>query len=97
MQGVNCSGTCPTRDHRSYGECLRAKGIQLSPAVSDSYGSRQKKWDRELDGYESAVRQGLEPAGTKQHHVDAAFREAEGSASQSLHGPAVLRREADAA
>lgn len=72
-----CSFTCPTKDHLTFGECIRAKGLQLSPAVSDSYGSRQKAWDKELDSYESAVRQGLSPAGTKQKHVDAAIREAE--------------------
>lgn len=56
---------------------MRSKGLQLSPAVNDSYGSRQKAWDKELDSYESAVRQGLSPAGTKQHHVDAAIKEAD--------------------
>lgn len=76
MQGVNCSSSCLTKDHKSFGECVRGKGLQLSPAVNDAYGRRQKSWDRELDSYESAVRQGLEPAGTKQHHVDAAFKEA---------------------
>lgn len=72
-----CSSTCPTKDHKTFGECIRAKGLQLSPAVSDSYGSRQRAWDKELDSYESAVRQGLSPAGTKQKHVDAAIREAD--------------------
>lgn len=75
--GANCSSTCPTKDHKSFGECLRSKNLQLSPAVSDSYGTKQKAWDKELDNYESAVRQGLSPAGTKQHHIDAAFKEAE--------------------
>jgi hypothetical protein len=74
---VNCSSTCLTRDHKSFGACMRAKNLQLSPAVNDGYSTRQKTWDRELDSYESAVRQGLEPAGTKQHHVDAAVREAD--------------------
>lgn len=77
VAGKNCSASCATGDHYSWGECVRSKGLQVSPAISDSYGSRQKQWDRELDGYESAVRQGLEPAGTKQHHVDAAFKEAD--------------------
>lgn len=61
----------------TYGECIRAKGIQLSPAVNDTYNTRQKAWDKELNGYESATRQGLTPAGTKQHHVDAAVKAAE--------------------
>ena len=76
-KGKNCSSTCSTRDHSTYGECIRAKGLQLSPAVNDGYGTRQKAWDRELNNYESAVRQGLEPAGTKQHHIDKAIREAD--------------------
>jgi len=76
-KGKNCSSTCGTRDHLTYGECIRAKGLQLSPAVNDSYSTRQKSWDRELNSYESAVRQGLSPAGTKQHHVDAALKEAD--------------------
>jgi hypothetical protein len=76
--GANCSSACVTKDHASWGECVRSKGLQVSPAVSDSYGSRQKAWDKELNNYESAVRQGLSPAGTKQHHVDAAMKEAGG-------------------
>lgn len=76
-RGRNCSSSCPTKDHQSFGECLRSKNLQLSPAVNDAYGTRQKAWDRELDNYGSAVRQGLNPAGTKQHHVDAAIKEAE--------------------
>lgn len=72
-----CSSSCLTKDHTTWGECVRAKGLQVSPAISDSYSTKQRSWDRELDNYESAVRQGLSPAGTKQHHVDAAIKEAE--------------------
>lgn len=75
--GANCSSSCKTKDHASWGECVRSKGLQLSPAINDSYGTRQRAWDRELNNYESAVRQGLDPAGTKQHHVDAAIKEAD--------------------
>lgn len=76
-KGVRCSSTCLTKDHLTWGECVRSKGLQLSPAVNDSYGSRQKAWDRELNNFESATRQGLSPAGTRQHHIDAAIREAD--------------------
>lgn len=75
--GANCSSTCPTRNHKTYGECLRAKNLQLSPHVNDSYGSAQKKLDKDLDHYESAVRQGVQPSGTQRHQVDAALREAD--------------------
>lgn len=76
-KGNKCSSSCLTKDHASFGECLRAKGIQLSPQVSDGYSTRQKAWDRELDSYDSARRQGLEPRSTKQSAVDQAFKEAE--------------------
>lgn len=72
-----CSSSCLTQDHESWGECVRSKGLQLSPHVNNDYSTKQRAWDRELDNYESAVRQGLNPAGTKQHHVDAAIKEAE--------------------
>ena len=77
-KGKNCSGTCTTRDHRTYGECLRAKGIQLSPHVNGEYGKKQKTWDKDLDHYESATRQGLQPSGTQRWQVDKAIREADG-------------------
>lgn len=72
-----CSSSCRTRNHKTFGECLRAKNLQLSPAVNSEYGTRQKAWDKDLDHYESATRQGLQPEGTQRHQVDAAFKEAE--------------------
>jgi hypothetical protein len=72
-----CSSSCLTKDHKSWGECVRSKSLQLSPAVNDSYGSRQKAWDKELDNYEKARSDGLNPAGTKQEHIDAAYKEAD--------------------
>jgi hypothetical protein len=74
---MSCSSSCATKDHKSYGECLRAKSLQVSPQVNEVYRSKQKKWDSDLNHYESAVRQGLQPEGTQRHQVDAAFREAE--------------------
>lgn len=76
-KGARCSSACLTRDHLTWGECVRSKGLQLSPAVNDSYATRQRAWDSELNNFESATRQGLSPAGTKQHHIDAAIREAD--------------------
>lgn len=72
-----CSSSCLTQDHKTFGECLRAKNLQLSPAVNDAYGTRQKAWDKELDNYQSAVSQGLEPRSTKQWATDQAIKEAE--------------------
>lgn len=74
QKGKRCSAACPTKDHRTFGECVRSKGLQLSPAVNDNYGTAQKSWDKELDNYESAVRQGVQPRGTKQHLIDEAMK-----------------------
>jgi hypothetical protein len=68
-----CSSSCLTGGHKSWGECVRAKGVQLSPAVNGEYGARQKAWDKELDSYADARRQGVEPRGTKQHLIDEAM------------------------
>lgn len=72
-----CSSACLTRDHKTFGECLRAKNLQLSPAVSDGYSTKQRAWDKDLDHYEKAVDNGLHPVGTQRHQVDAAIKEAE--------------------
>lgn len=74
---MSCSSSCKTRDHKTFGECLRAKSLQLSPHVNDSYSTRQNAWDSELNHYEKAVKNGLDPVSTKRKAVDAAIREAE--------------------
>lgn len=56
---------------------MRAKSLRVSPNVNDSYSTKQKAWDRELDSFESAVRQGVNPTGTKQHLIDKAIKEAD--------------------
>lgn len=76
-KGLRCSAACQTRDHRTFGECMRAKSLRLSPRINDGYGTKQKAWDSELDHYESAVRQGLNPEGTTRTKVDKAIKEAE--------------------
>lgn len=71
-RGLRCSSSCVTRDHLTWGECTRAKGLQLKPNLSDT--TTTKKWDKELSDYREAVRQGVNPAGTTQAKVDSAMR-----------------------
>lgn len=73
----SCASSCATQDHKTYGECLRAKNLQLSPQVNDAYATRQNAWDSELDHYKSALDQGLNPPSTKRAAVDKAIKEAE--------------------
>lgn len=75
--GKNCSSKCVTKDHATFGECMRAKRLNLRPNLSDS---SQKQWDKELDAYDSARRQGVEPEGTTMKKVNEAMRKAEASA-----------------
>lgn len=58
-----CSSTCETRDHASFGECLRAKHLNIGYARS-AIGldlTRQKRWDSRLQEYRDARRQGIQP------------------------------------
>lgn len=63
-----CRTGCPTQDHRSYAEC--ARGLRLNTGVALTMG--QKEWNRELDAYERARAEGIQPDGTKMHKIEAA-------------------------
>lgn len=69
-----CRTGCLTKDHESYSACLRDAGVRV--AYANTAGgwdlTTQKKWDRELDNYRSAVAQGIQPDGTSQKKIDAA-------------------------
>lgn len=60
--GKRCSSACPTKDHKTFGECMRAKNLQLNPHLSDTGAS--KAWDAELSAYRDARAQGIQPSGT---------------------------------
>lgn len=76
-RGLRCSSSCVTRDHLTFGECLRSKKLQLNPNLADN--SRNKEWDKELNAYSDAVRQGVNPSGTKKDKVDMAMKLSESS------------------
>lgn len=72
--GENCSSSCLTRDHRSYGECLRAKGLRVAYCQSAKGldASREKRHEAELQAYRDARAQGIQPAGTTRPKIEAA-------------------------
>lgn len=72
VKGRNCSSVCITKDHKTFGECLRSKNLQLNPNLSDT--QRTKSWDGELESYRSARRQGVQPRGTSQALIDEAMK-----------------------
>jgi hypothetical protein len=63
---MSCSARCSTQDHKTYGECLRAKSLRVAYCRSavGLDATRQKAWDRELQGYRDARAQGVQPEGT---------------------------------
>jgi hypothetical protein len=82
-----CSSACLTKDHPTLGACMRAKGVRgVGVDISKGFDAdTQKKWDRDLDAYRDARRQGIQPAGTSREAVDRAVRlsDAAGTAWQA--------------
>ncbi len=53
-----CRTGCKTKDHASYGECLR------DASISWRDGAAHRNWDKPLDRYREARLQGIQPAST---------------------------------
>lgn len=72
---MSCASSCKTQNHRTYGECLRSKGVAVTGLESTNASftrEANKKWDADLDAYAAARADGIQPASTKREHVDAA-------------------------
>jgi hypothetical protein len=81
----NCSSSCTRGGCRSYGACLRSKGVAVTGLESTNPSftrEASKKWDSDLDAYAAARADGIQPASTKREHVDAAVE-----VSQQLQMP----------
>jgi len=59
---TNCSASCATKDHATFGACMRAKNLQLNPNLADT--GKSKRFDGDLQRYRDARKQGIQPAGT---------------------------------
>lgn len=67
-----CSSSCPTPGaHRTWGECIRAKGIQVGDLKGHDVN---KRGETDLQAYASARRQGIQPSGIERSAVDRAVR-----------------------
>lgn len=72
---MSCTSGCPTPGvHATWGECLRAKALEITPGLMDKPG--RQSWDAELSAYGEARRQGIQPKGTRMHQVQAAVEAA---------------------
>lgn len=73
---MTCRAGCKTKDHETYAECLQDAGIRtyLVRASMNEDGTAQKKWDRELESYRLARKEGIRPDGTTTRKIDEAKR-----------------------
>ena len=65
---MSCASSCLTQDHKNYGTCLRSKNLATVglESTSPSFAmSNQKAFDKNLDLYEAAIKQGIQPETTK--------------------------------
>lgn len=71
----NCTTGCFTRDHATYGECLRAKTVKVAycNSANGSDYTTQKNWDKNIDLYASARAQGVQPKSTRTSDIRAAL------------------------
>ena len=68
-----CRTGCPSQDHESWGDCLRASGLQMSTGDANNQKTMSdKKWNAELDAYKNARAQGIQPSGTTMAKVQEA-------------------------
>lgn len=70
----NCTTGCRTKDHSTWGECMRAKhAIIAYSGIAGGDASAQKRWDNELQAYRDARAQGIQPDGTTMPKIQAAL------------------------
>jgi hypothetical protein len=67
-----CSAACQTKDHKTWGECIRSKGISIGPNLMGA--TENKRGERELQAYRDAKSQGINPDGTTMAKVEEAVR-----------------------
>lgn len=74
-----CSSGCRTKDHRSYGECLKDKGdvrMSIGPTTGTDR-TTELRFQAETDAYAAAVKEGLDPAACTWDAVNAARKAAD--------------------
>ena len=94
-----CASSCKTQDHPTYGACLKSKGLAVTglESTNPSFSrDRTKAWDSELDLYESAVKQGIQPATTNRADIEAAIAKSDSTGTAFDAGASPLAVSSDA-
>lgn len=69
-----CRTGCPTQDHGSWGDCLRASNINMNAGDAKSGLQMPKKaTEKELALYRAARKQGIQPMTTKTADIQKAI------------------------
>ena len=73
-----CSSSCATKDHETFGECMRAKNVQIDRYSLTQNGQplEKRKWQT-LNRFENCVKAGLTPEAPLKTHVEMAERKLE--------------------
>ena len=73
----NCTQSCKTQDHESYGECMQSNMpmfMGVNPTKTGWDQDKVKKDEKEIQSYWDATRQGIEPRSTRKKDIDAAVK-----------------------
>lgn len=69
-----CRSGCPTQDHGSWGDCVRASNIGMNAGDAKSgLAMPRKKVESELALYRQARAQGIQPKSTKTKDIQRAI------------------------
>lgn len=65
-----CRSGCPTKDHKSWGECARQARLNVGYCgQGGGDATAQKAWDSELALYRRVRAQGIQPESTNAKHI----------------------------
>lgn len=73
-----CKCSWAEEPHPTFGACLRSKGLNIG-TVNHDVSATHKAWDKHLNKYAQARRDGLQPTQCTPQAVNAAYAEAEAS------------------
>jgi len=74
MAGENCASACPTKDHATFGECVRGVRTVWCREAAGLDASAERRKDRELAEYRRLKREGSQPASTRRGDLERAKR-----------------------
>lgn len=82
-----CASGCKTKDHASYGECLKANkpSVKNGSQSKDRLYSLEARNAQEISEYRAARAQGIQPKGTKLNQIRAAVAESRAKDTAVTH------------